>query len=309
MNNVRKRLFVPIICLGILVATLIVAWNQGWMGALLVRTAAFIILPHSPHETVEIKECRFERISETPAGMVLTIHPDRLKQDMLMAYPALRRLPPGTFQHIRSIHGFWRPEDDDLSGTLEIPIAIVCDPDTGWQPRLACSMPASEFNRIIATEFEGKLTRKREYFLGHYKMSYEPAFHTLEIHSENSTPDKPIESRRLMVSATGKVRFWFDDDLLKARATGKVKELRGSFDIGIVHDDEGIGISYDANISELDMSVDNLAPWGEKWLAEDLKSSMHKSLNKERKKRKLAEKRFPSWLPLDLDIEFHLTDG
>lgn len=308
MKNIRKKLFIPVIGLGILAAILIVGWPLGWVGGLTARVLARFFLPYSPHETVEITECRFKGSSDLPdTGIILTIHPDRLKENIEEAYPAARKLPPGILKNLTSLRGFWTPEDVDLSGVGKIPVSIVLDRGIGWRPHLSCSFPASDFNKMVATQFAGKLTKRREYFLGHYNMSYEPTFHTLDIHSEAEIPVEPIQRRRLLVNATGRVRFWFDDDLLKARATGKVKRLTGAFDIGIIRDDEGIGISYHADISELDLSVNNLAPWGEKWLAEDLRNSMDRSINKEKKRRRFAEKRFPAWIPLDLIVEFHLT--
>lgn len=308
MKNKRKKLLIPVIVLLVIIVALIVAWQLGWLGGLAARAISQFLLPYSPHETVEVTECRFKGSSDLPdTGIILTVHPDRLKEDIEKAYPAARKLPPGILKNVTSLRGFWTPEDVDLSEVGKIPLSIVLDRGIGLRPHLNCSFPASSFNRFVATEFAGKLSRKREYFLGHYNMSYEPTFHTLDIHSEAETPVEPIEERRLIVNATGRVRFWFDDDLLKARATGKVKRLNGAFDIGIIRDAEGIGIKYDADISELDLSVDNLAPWGEKWLAEDLRNSMDRSLNKEKKKRRFAEKRFPPWIPLDLIVEFHLT--
>lgn len=301
--KVRKKTVVVIICVVMFAG----CWFSGLAGRLVGCLILPLLLPLRVNKAIEISALTRDK---PPAihekGLVLTIGSDRLRKIMHGAFCISRLFPPGLIRDGMVLKGSWMPDKFRLPEGNRLPFMIVIDDDTR-HPGLVFRYPAAAVNELMKDEIAEALRSEEEYILGTYNIIYYITFQTLRIYSEEQDLDTAIQARLLICDATGKVRFKFEENLLDLRATGRVKKLRGRFDIRVIRDDEGIGFSYKVKIEELDIDVHNLANWGDRRVSKKLRRSWEKSLNKEKKQKRLAKVRLPEWVPLDLVVDFQLT--
>ncbi len=214
--------------------------------------------------------------------------------------------PPGLVTDGMAIHADWLPPKTRQA--VSLPCLWRLDADAGLLPRVHLQFPLAELNSMLSDEFAEDWSERGEYVLGHYDLDQRIWFHSLRVESLDMPRGSPTDALRFRATATGRLRYWFKDGVVSARLTADVQRLVVLFTfVPVVHDD-GTGFDYSASVEKLDISVDNMAPWLERRVAEALRKSIERSQNKPRKKAKMARHRLPAWLPLDVSLDVELTE-
>jgi hypothetical protein len=287
---------------------IIVLWLFGWVGRGVTRATAAWVLPRSADDDWRIESLAFTPPAEDlERGITITVHPQRLREDLHRLSSWFRWLPPDTIRDGLCLQAFWAPSDIPLLHTHPVPVLLLVKNAASHAPHVRARIKAQEFNAIFKDEQSDRRTRREDYIFGHYDLTQEYHFETLKISSEPVDHQGLITARRLHLNATGTVRARFKDGIVKARTTGNVKRLKGVFDVSVQHHEDGVGIQYHVDITDMKVTANNMAPWLEKKLMRELRDSLEHSANRERKQRRLAKKRAPAWAPVDVDIDFALV--
>lgn len=300
----------PRVILSILLwlAFIVALWLFGWVGRGLTRATAAWVLPRHIDDDWRIESLTFSPPdNDLERGITITVHPQRLQEDLQHLSPWFRLLPPDTIRDGLCLQAFWAPLDIPLLHTNPIPVQLLVTHAATQTPRIRGRIHAQEFNTIFEHEQSDRRTRREEYLFGHYDLTQEYTFETLKIHSEPVDHQDLITARKLHLNATGTVRARFEDGIVKARTTGNIKRLQALCNVTINHYEDGTGIQYHVDITDAKLTANNMAPWLEKKLMKELRKSLERSLNRERKQKRLAKKRAPAWIPLDVDIDFELV--
>ncbi len=299
MKRRRIRLWVLCIVWLSLIATV---WQSGivagWIHAYLLPG----MLPKTLDGGFEISRITTDGSPVVPdRGLRISVAPRRLLQ-MLKAYsPFFQLLPPGLIRDGVVLHGCWIPEKAPPEQSL--PISISCTDEAGDDPWVVFRFPVKDLNALLRSELAEEWRDEDEYIFGTYVLNQRIWFETLTIQSEDALrigPDSPV---RFLVSAGGKLRYNFEDGVIDATITAKVKHLDGVLEFTPVRHEDGVGFDYICKVDRLDVAVDNMAPWLERKLAGELRQSIEKSMNKRRKRRKVAAVRLPNWVPLNVVVD------
>jgi len=240
------------------------------------------------------------------ASLVVNITPARLERMVRRAVRMSWLLPPGFVSNGLVVRGCWAPDwlaepGDGLD--FEIVVARCAGP----HPKAVLRYPLESLNRLVQDELAADLSSREDWVFGHYDLHYTLEFGTCRVHSGPDDLREPIEVRRFAFTSNGRVRLRFVDDVLKVRATGRVRELSGVLLARVVRDEHGVGFLYSFDLEKMRVNVHNLAPWGDDKVSEILKHSLSKSLNRKRKRARFARKRFPEWIPLDLILDLEVV--
>lgn len=240
------------------------------------------------------------RHSSTASQLQLVCSVDYLKQVLRASPFPFVMLPPRTL-----VAGM------ELVGT--VPVGEVRQSELHWSwrlddslgsiPELTLRLDADLLNEFLRDEFAEDWVEREDYWLGHYELEQQLWFDTLTAQSEAMGEGESLYPLRIRAVATGRMRYHFRDGPVVARWTAQVKHLEVLFMLNPILHDDGIGFDYRAEVVEFDISVDRMAPWVEKRLARSLRDSMQRSLNKGRKRQKLAAHRLPHWLPPKIRME------
>jgi hypothetical protein len=277
-------------------------WQHGWIGSGLRRH----LLPRLLPPLLERQDIAVRRISTgaapVPSGRGLTITMSRAYlMDVLARSPIPAWLvPPGLIIDGMAIHADWLPPG--ARQALSVPCVWRLDASAGLLPQVHFKFPVEELNNLLSDEFAEDWSERGEYMLGHYDLDQRIWFHTLRLESLDMPRGAPTDAIRFRATATGRLRYWFKDGIVSARLTADVRRLAILFTFVPVPHDDGTGFDYSARVEALDISVDNMAPWLERRVADALAKSMERSQNKRRKKAKMARHRVPAWLPLDVSL-------
>jgi hypothetical protein len=297
-------------CLG--VVALVVAgcafWGSGQLGQLAARHLIPRLLPVEIGDGLHI--AGFEQgsvIPRPPKGVVLSLRNDRLLDMLREASPWTRLLPPGVFSDGTSLRGHWQPSDPELPGDGRLPFLLVVDNRIGYRPRLEGRFPAEDLNALFRTEWDEKLMRERDWFLGHYGLGYMIYFKTFQLSSVGDYNSVNPGSIRFIYEATGDVRIIFEDNLVEASTKAKVRRLAGWLDLHVARHPDGVGFSHEFKVTELKGDINNLAPWGDRKVSDRLSRALEKSMNRSKKRRKMRRVRLPHWTPLDAEVDVQLT--
>jgi hypothetical protein len=206
-----------------------------------------------------------------------------------------------------ALSGVWNPTDLELPGGIGLPLGMVVDDGAEPHPRLTGRYRVDDLNTLLREEFGEELSSEEEWFLGHYDLSYRLTFHNFHLRSATNAWPDPVVRHELLFDGTGEVRIKFEENLLDISVSGRVKELSGRIILEPIRDDDGVGLLYAVDVTDLDVSIDNLAPWGESRISSVLRRSLDKSLNRKRKRERAARKRFPDWVPLDTAVDIRLV--
>ena len=165
-------------------------------------------------------------------------------------------------------------------------------------------------NAYMEVEFEKDFVNEdEEYFLGHFDYTFRPRILEATLQTTNSPSLPPAiyaEKMGIDVRAKGKVKLRFEENLFRASTDGDI-DLHLALTVQPRPTEEGIVLDYDAVFNRLKGNVKNLHSYGDKKVAEKLKKKWTRSLNKEKRKQKLARHTIPDWVPLDLvaDVSFY----
>ena len=299
----RRRLLTLGICL-----LLVALWVTGVIGRFIVSRVAPMLLPLDLGSGITVTSVGAASPPADAGGMLqLTARPHRVRQMLRESVPFTRFLPPGLLGHGLRLNGVWHPSGAGLPVTNSVALSIVLDFRAPANPHLEGRYPVQDFNKLVRYQYAEKLTRERDWFLGSYDFTWKPEFNTLRIESERGPVERNATRRTLAVNGTGRVRLIFDDDAFKLSVRPRVRNLKGAIDVEVIRHGDGLGLAYDARIHELGVDVKNLAPWADNKVEERLRSSLERSLNRQKKKDRMARKRFPAWLPTDTTVDFELV--
>jgi len=215
-------------------------------------------------------------------------------------------IPPGLVADGMEIRADWLPSG--VGRALGMPCVWRLDAGAGLLPHVYFRFPVAELNVMLSEEFAEDWSERGEYVLGHYDLDQRIWFRSLHVASLDMPRQSPSDAVRFRAMATGRLRYWFEDGFVSARLTADVRQLIVEFSFAPVVHDDGTGFDYSARVETLDIRVDRMAPWLERRVADMLRKSIERSQNKPRKKAKMARRRIPSWLPLDVHLEVELTE-
>jgi len=248
-----------------------------------------------------------DQCSHVPAGEIgvatgieLRIHPDRVVRMLHGVSMWTMLAPSGIVPRECVLRGHWKPRDD--TGQEPVPVTVVIDTAFSPVPCLRARLPVGIINRKLEVQAERKWRKTREWFLGHYEEISRASFRYARISSETNRLGSPVH-RTLFFDAAGEYQLRLEDSLLKASSTAHVSQLSGAAEMDFRRSISGVEITYEARINSLKAAVDNLAPWAEVRVAENLRKSFEKSLNRQKNKDKLRGKHFAAWFPFDANVD------
>ena len=285
----------------LLIVLLCTLWFSGLFGSVIARYVAPSFLPLESNG-VTLSGITFDGSSETNlAGVTLQIAPARALQ---LARKAVDLgwliVPKGIFPDGMVVSGFYSSTNYGSLGKVSYRVVVTSD---STRPRLTVRLPVQLLNDMILKDSGAKLTKKDDYALGSYERTYLPTFQSFRLWSDDNHDERFPITRNLLYEATGKIKIRVEDGLLNLKATGKIKEYKGSLRLDFTRDMDGVLMIHQFSVSKLRISVDNLLQWGEDKLADDLKKSMEKNLNKQKTREKLARIRFPVFVPYETEID------
>jgi len=301
-KGVRKRL----VALAVVLVLSALAWQTGLVGRTAARLLLPLLLPWSPDDTVEVSSVSF-RAGARPLqrGVTVTISAGRLREIVSEAFPKAWLLPPGLIRPGMVVKGTWYPDSFYLPPEGHMPLMVVVDA-VSRRPAIRCRYPAGDVNRVMEREVAEALREREEYVLGSYETVYYIRFKTLRIQTAD-VPKGPRTKRRILdLEAAGRVRFVLEENWFDLRNTGKLRILHGVVDLHMGRDPSGVFVSHKVEIDKLDIDFHNVAPWLDEKLSEKLRKKWTKSLNKEKKRRRVASHRLPHWAPVDLALDIEL---
>jgi hypothetical protein len=304
----RRGRWAALIALVALTALGVVAWHTGAAGWAAGRLLPRLLLPLRLSSGFLIETCGYERpFPELPAGAVLTVRPELVDAAARSGSRWARRLiPPHTFRDGMHLSGSWTPPDDGLQPPRPVRLALHLDA-AAPRPRLEGSLPEREFNRLASHFLADDLEDKEEYLFGDYTLAYKPWFKEVEVLSDPcAAPASEVQSRRLAIRTAGRVKLRMEDGPLKITAEGRVSRLAGTCTLSATNLPDGLRMAYRFDVQHLDMTIGNMPTWIEKQVAKKLRESMQRSLNREKKRARFAMRRWPHWLPLDLEVRLLL---
>ncbi len=289
------------------VLCLLVAWYGGFVGDWVLCYGVPRLLPRELDNGFVITHASIDDIPLVPdEGLRVSIAPLALRRLLRNASPYTVLLPPGIIREDVVLHGKWVPEK--ASPKHALPITISCNGEAGEAPWVVFRYPVDDLNALLKAELAEEWRETETYIFGSYDLKQRVWFRTLSIQSEDaprSLPDTPV---RFTLSTTGKLRYNFEDGIVDATISARIKELDGTVEFRPVYHEDGIGFEYACQIHGLEIAVDNMAPWVERKVAKELRESMERSLNKRRKKEKYARMRLPDWTPLNVVVDVALSE-
>jgi hypothetical protein len=318
MRKSRRRFrSLLLLLLLLLLALLAIGWSNGTVARTLVYAVQQLALPHRAG-----KELSVERIGwEEPSGDLadgrirLSISRARAVQALAAAGISPRWAPPGLLRNGLRIAGTWTPYSHDVPVGITIPVEIGIDDTNGNPPRLAGRLPASLLNAYMDAEFaEDYVNEGEDYFLGHYDYVFWPSITDASIRSAAAAPAPPAADDPppiiLHVRANGTAQLKFRENWFRTSTDATLSSLHLILKVTAHKEQEGIILDYSAHFANLRSNVRKLHSIGDKQVSETLQKKWERSLNKEKRRQKLARHPLPHWAPLDLvvDIAF-LPEG
>ena len=292
----------------LLLGALVACWGTGLVGRLVARVILPSLLPVEVGDGLYVQAFDQGGAIPRPAkGVVLSIRCDRLHDMLRQASGWARLLPPGLFIDRTVLRGRWQPTDPALPGDGRLPFLLVVDDRIEYRPRLAGRFPAADLNALFRSEWDDKLTRERDWFLGSYQLGYKIYFDTFRLTSAKKDIHVAPGSIRYIYEATGDVRIIFEDNLVDATTKARVRTLAGWLDLHVARHPDGFGFAHEFKVNKLVGDIDNLAPWGDEKVSDRLRRSLERSMNRPKKREKLHRVRLPHWIPLDAEVDIQLT--
>ena len=197
---------------------------------------------------------------------------------------------------------------DEETEPAWVPFVANIDP-AAKHPALLVRLPSDMLN--AALDYEDSIANKskeHDYALGHYTLVHSLRFDTMTLHSPYDGR-KPVTYRRVQGSATGQVRFRLEENWFDARTTARVKRMELRCDLDFKKYVDGIALSYKITIPKLEADINNLAPMFERKPTEAIRKALEKSLARPKNLERLARKRLPLYVPLDIDLDVEVFEG
>ena len=291
----------------LVLALLLVAWFNGGAGWL-VRSAAVRWAPREGRD-FRLVTIGPEAVADPATGVVVRVSAERLQQfaaEALGWRAAL--LPPKTLPARYSVAGEVRIRLDDETEPTWVPFVANLDP-AAKHPALLVRLPSDILN--TALDYEDSIANKskeRDYALGHYTLVHTLRFDTMTLHSPYDGR-KPVTYRRVQGTATGQVRFRLEENWFDARTTARVKRMELRCDLDFKKYVDGIALSYKITLPKLEADINNLAPMFEGKPTEAIRKALEKSLARPKNLERMARKRLPLYVPLDIELDVEVFEG
>lgn len=305
MGTERKRSVRGSFVLAFVVSCMVFTWHFGLLGKLLLPLLYRIPPRHLGHgfELSTITHEPRHSVGPQP-GLVILISPERLRRLATGISPYARLVPPGLLRHGLTARGTWQ------AGNLPaverpVPWKVVCSEHAGPQPQLLFRSHIRYLTRLHNYWRRDDLIHEEEYIFGHYLVTERYDFREFRLTSDRPT-DGPVH--RLVFAASGRLRYRIDEDLFAVTAIGRVDRLGGTVYLRYVPNPGGIHLHYDIVIDPLEMDIRKFPAYFDRKAKKALHKSFQRSLNKPKKKAKIARQRLPAWLPMDTIIDIHLAD-
>ena len=285
----------------VLFVLLAVLWFSGLMGSAITRYVVPSFLPFESHD-VTVSGISFTGITGTNGpNVTLEISPARAMQLARKSVDfGWLIIPGGLFPDGMVVSGLYSSTNHSSLGKVTFRLVVEDKID---RPKLTVRLPVQFLNDFISKDSGAKLTKKKEYALGSYERTYLPIFKTFRLWSADKHDNRFPITRNLMYEATGKIKIKFEDGLLNLKATGNIKEFNGDVRMDFTRDMDGVILLHQFTVRKLRMSVENLLQWGEEKIADDLKRSMEKNMNKQKGREKIARIRLPVFAPYETEID------
>ncbi len=304
----RVKIFIGLLlAFGILLG---VAWFSGGATWALLYVAEHHALPYRADKEFTLTGLsHLDSDIPAPTNRVrITISQNRMKQALADSGGWSWTVPPGLVRDRLLIEGDWTPHSHGESVDVAIPVEVLIADTEGDHPHLSGTLPVSMLNAYMDVEFEEDFVNEdEEYVLGHFDYTFRPRILEATLQTTNSTslpPGQYAEQIGIDVRARGKVKLKFEENLFRASTDGNI-DLLLKISATSKPTDAGMVMDYDAVFKWLKGNVKNLHSYGDKKVAEKLKKKWTRSLNKEKRKKKLARHPIPVWAPLDFVIDLH----
>ena len=286
------------------VALLILLWFTGAVGWTL-RPLLLLALPRLSKDFTLAYQGRAE-VADPRMGAALDVSEPRLRKlanEMLGWKAGL--VPPGLIPRHYAFSGEARVKLDDEADPVDLPVVVRIVPGLP-SPALRVRLPSDLVN--AALDYDGSFTsrsKRHKYLLGHYETIHWIKFDTVKLASQLSAKDlkRPVTFRRLAGEATGSVRFKVKENIGDASMTAKVRRMELRCDLEFKRYLDGTALAYKITIPKLDADIPNLAPIFESRPVEALRKTLEEAMARPRKLERLARKRFPNGIPLDVEVE------
>ena len=298
-HPLRRRLIVA--------ALLTVMWFTGAVGWAL-RPFLLLTLPHLSTGFTIAYQGRAE-VADPQMGAALDVSEPRLRKlahDLLGWKAAL--IPPGLIPRHYVFSGEAQVAFDEEADPVEMPLVMRIVPNLP-APALRARLPSDLVNASL--DYDGSFasrSKRHTYVLGHYETVHWIRFDTVRLASRLSEKElkRPVTFRRLAGEATGSVRFKVKENIGAASMTARVRRMELRCDLEFKRYLDGLALAYKITIPKLDADIPNLAPLFETRPVEALRQSLEESMARPRKLERLARKRFPQGIPLDLSVEIEV---
>ena len=304
----QRRKKISLIVLSVLFVLFVASWFSGGIGLLLRKAVLPRFAPRKLGSSFMIYSfgdtARFEHETR---GITLMLNPERAADMLKGAYPSASRfMPPGLIGDGFRAECMWLPNGEKASSMGMIPIWVVVDRSVGYEPVLKGRMPLAEVNRYLDEDMKDGLVSTEEWIFGHYTLIYNISFEHMRIFSDTGS-ELTQNKRKLRLYADGRVQIKFDDEPVSARTTAKVKELTAEIDMTFVPRGDEYALSYEAKVTNLRLNVNNMLKWGDDKVAESLRKSLEKSLNRRKNKERALKLKIPEWAPRDIIVDLQLS--
>jgi|LSQX01.2.fsa_nt_gb hypothetical protein len=289
------------------VALLVLLWISGAIGWLL-RPLVLLALPRLSDDVTIFYHGRAE-VADPAMGAVLDVSEPRLRKlahDLLGWKAGL--IPPGLIPQSYAFSGNVRFTLDDETEPAEVPLVVRIKPGLK-APELRVRLPSDLANESL--DYDGSFTsrsKRRKYILGHYETNHRIKFDTVKLSSRLTDKElkRPVTFRRIAGEATGTVRFKVKENIGSAGITAHVRRMELRCDLEFKRYLDGISLSYKITIPKLDANITHMAPMFEGRPVEELRKLLEESMGRPRKLERLARKRFPNGIPLDVAVEIEV---
>lgn len=286
---------------------LIALWFTGAVG-FVVRPVAFRVLQKASPDCT-LGYYGNEAVANPAMGAVLLVSETRLRKlaEDFLGWKAWL-IPPGLVPDRYAVSGTVQVKFKEDAESVPLPFVVRVTPDA-ISPILSARLPSDLFNKSL--DFEGSFTSREkghEYAMGHYKTVQQISFETAQLTSELSDKERkrPITRRVLSGYATGKVRFKVKENIGNASLSAKVRRMDLRCDMDFKKYVDGLSLSYKVTVPKLDADINNVAPLFEGRLTESLRGILEESMSRPKSIERLARKRLPLGLPLDLVLKLEV---
>jgi hypothetical protein len=292
----------------LLLAVILVAlWHTGTVGWAL-RPILLLTLPRLSTGYTIAYQGRAE-VMDPQMGAAIEVSEPRLRK---LAHDWIgwkaHLIPPGLIPRRYVFSGQAIVTFDEDTDPVELPLVVRVAP--GLQaPALRVRLPSGLVN--AALDYEGSFasrSKRHAYVLGHYETIHWIDFDTVTLTSRLSEKDlkRPVTYRRLSGQATGTVRFKVKENIGRASLTARVRRMELRCDLEFKKYLDGLALAYTITLPTLDADIKNLAPIFEDRPVEALRKLLEESMARPRKLDRLARKRFPTGIPLDLSVDIEV---